>query len=181
MYLTGIETARLRFRKLDMSDAKDWEQFFENNHGLEYLGLDMTLDKKAQSIDWIKRQLTRYKENRSGHHALLDKGSGNFIGQCGLLKQEVEGKSETELGYHILPEYWGKGFATEAASKIRDYTFANKLCNSLISVIDIRNMLSQKVAEKLGMKIDKELHLFGLDVFIYRITLDGYHKNLIDE
>ena len=53
MYLDGIETARLKFRKLEMSDAGVWEKFFENNPNLEFLGLDLLLDKKAQSIDWI--------------------------------------------------------------------------------------------------------------------------------
>jgi len=172
MYLNHIETKRLRFRKLKISDAMTWVKFFENNPNLEYLGLDMTLDKNAQSFDWIKRQLARYKENRFGHHALLDKRSGNFIGQCGLLKQEIEGKAEIELGYHILPEFWGQGFATEAAIKVRDYAIENMICDSLISVIDVRNTGSKKVAEKLGMKIDKEMQLFGLDVFIYRLTID---------
>ena len=105
MYLHGIETSRLWFRKLDKSDEKLWESFFEDNPNLEFLGLDLSLSIKAQSRDWIKIQLVRYEENRFGHHALVEKETGDFIGQCGLLKQEIGGVTEVEIGYHILPEY----------------------------------------------------------------------------
>lgn len=169
MYLDGLETDRLRFRKLGLSDVNIWERFFENNPSLEYLGLDMSLENKAQSEDWIKRQLTRYKEHRFGHHALIDKGTGDFVGQCGLLKQEIGGETEIEVGYHILPEYWAKGYATEAAIKVRDYAIENKIGKSLISVIDVRNKKSQHIAKKLGMKADRTMALYGLKVIIFRL------------
>ncbi|WP_445589469.1 GNAT family N-acetyltransferase [Sunxiuqinia sp. A32] len=169
MYLDGAETERLRIRKLELSDIAIWESFFENNDYLPYLGLDLSSDKKAQAKEWIEIQLRRYQEKRYGHHALIDKQTNQFIGQCGLLTQEIDGKTEIEIGYHILPAYWGKGYATEAANKFRDYAFQNNLCNSLISIIDIRNIASQKVAEKNGMRKTRQIKYHGLDVFIYRI------------
>ena len=171
MYLEGIETDRMKFRALVHSDILLWERFFNNNPNLNYQGLDPSLDAKAQSIEWIEIQLKRYKENRFGHHAIIDKKTEEFIGQCGLLKQEIEGKEEIEIGYHILPEYWGKGYATEAALAVKNYAIKNRICKSLISVIDIRSKGSQNVASKLGMKIDKEMQMFDLDVYIYRIKI----------
>lgn len=169
MYMHGAETKRLKIRKLEISDVEVWEQFFCHNPNLGYLGLDDSLNAQAQSEDWIERQLLRYENDRYGHHALIEKQSGLFVGQCGLLAQEIEGKAEVEIGYHLLPKYWGKGFATEAALKFRDYAFGNNIAKSLISVIDVRNINSQRVAEKLGMSIDKQIQLFGLEVYIYRI------------
>ncbi|MCP4553047.1 MAG: GNAT family N-acetyltransferase, partial [Bacteroidetes bacterium] len=145
-----------------------------NNSFLPFLGLDLTLNIKAQSKDWIERQLWRYENNMYGHHALIDKQTNKFIGQCGLLTQEIDDKIETEIGYHIIPEHWGKGYATEAAKKIRDYAFDKDLCNSLISIIDIRNIASQKVAEKNGMRKTKQVKYYNLDVYIYRIEKDDY-------
>ncbi len=169
MYLEGAETKRLKIRALTKSDIDDWMRFFENNPNLKYLGLDNNPDSKYQAEQWIQMQLSRYEENRYGHHALIDKHNGRFIGQCGLLSQEVEGKTEIEVGYHILPEFWGLGFATEASSKFIDYAFENKLSESIISIIDVRNKASQKVAVKNGMTMEKQIEMYGLKVLIYRI------------
>ncbi|MCB2218835.1 MAG: GNAT family N-acetyltransferase [Bacteroidetes bacterium] len=177
MYLDGSETSRLWIRKLEVSDRAIWESFFENNPSLPFLGLDLTLDTKAQSKDWIERQLRRYEQHKFGHHALIDKKSNQFIGQCGLLTQEIDNQTEIELGYHILPDYWGKGYATEAATKFRNYAFENDVCDSLISIIDIRNKASQKVAEKLGMNNTRQLTYCNLDVFLYRIDKSDFQSH----
>lgn len=174
MYLDGSETSRLLIRKLDVSDIAIWESFFVKNSSLPFLGLDLSLDVKTQSKDWIERQLWRYENNKFGHHALINKQTNQFIGQCGLLTQEIDGKNEIEIGYHILPEFWSMGYATEAAQKFRDYAFENHLCNSLISIIDIRNKASQKVAHKNGMRKSKQIRYYNLDVYIYRISKEEY-------
>ena len=57
MYLHDIETERLRFRKLQKSDVNNWEKFFENNANLEFLGLDLSLDKNAQSTSRLQKLL----------------------------------------------------------------------------------------------------------------------------
>lgn len=176
MYLDGAITERLIIRKLGISDISIWESFFQNNDALPYLGLDLKLSAEEQSKSWIERQLWRYENNRYGHHALIDKESNKFIGQCGLLTQEIDGKTEVEIGYHILPEYWGNGYATEAAKKFKDFAFENEVCDSLISIIDIRNVASQNVAEKNGMKKTKQVKYYDLDVHIYRIDRNEYEK-----
>lgn len=181
MYLEGADTKRLLIRPLRNSDISIWASFFENNPFLEFLGLDLSLEKEAQAKDWIERQLWRYKNNKYGHHALIDKQSNKFIGQCGLLSQEIENKIEIEIGYHIIPEYWGRGYATEAAKRFRDYAFEKNLCNSLISIIDIRNTASQKVAGKIGMKKTKQLRYSNLDVYVYRIGKNNYIPPVVNK
>jgi RimJ/RimL family protein N-acetyltransferase len=131
----------------------------------------------TQSQEWIEGQISRYSTKKYGHHALILKKTSKLIGQCGLLIQEVENTTEMELGYHILPEYWGNGFATEAAKRFRDYAFENSLCESLISVIDVRNITSQNVAEKNGFKRTKRIKHLGLDVFIYRMYKKEWYKD----
>jgi len=174
MYLDGAETKRLYIRKLNVSDIAIWESFFKNNTSLEYLGLDLSLDAKTQSKDWIERQLWRYGNRAYGHHGLILKETNEFIGQCGLLTQEIDGNKEVEIGYHILPEYWGLGFASEAAQLFRNYAFDNDLCHSLVSIIDVRNIASQKVAEKNGMQRGKQVRYDDLDVYSYRIYKGDY-------
>jgi ribosomal-protein-alanine N-acetyltransferase len=95
---------------------------------------------------------------------------------CGLLTQLVEDKKEIEVGYSILPEYWGRGYATEAARFFRDFGFEQENLEQIISVIDIRNIASQKVAEKNGMRINRQIKYYDLDVFIYQIAFGEWEK-----
>ena len=177
MYLDGHETERLLIKKLSIDDIPVWEEFFVNNPSLPYLGLDLSLSSSEQAARWIQFQLERYSIRRYGHHALIDKHTGAFIGQCGLLTQLVDGESVLEVGYHILPKYWGNGYATEAARKFRDFAFESNLCDKLVSIIDVRNIASQKVAEKNGMKKSKQVKYFNLDVFIYHISKEEWEED----
>ncbi len=119
----------------------------------------------------IETQLARYAENRFGLQALVNKSTNEFIGLCGLLAQEVDGINEIEVGYHILKKQWEQAYATEAAKLFIDYAFEHHLTLSVVSVIDVDNFKSQRVAEKNGLKIDKQTKWIGdEDVFIYRIS-----------
>ena len=66
------------------------------------------------------RQFKRYEVDSGGFNALIDKNSGMMVGHCGLLLQEIDGIQEFEIGYTLLPEFWGMGFAIEAAT-YRDF------------------------------------------------------------
>ena len=105
-------------------------------------------------------------------NVLIQKATGTFLGQCGLLIQTVDGVDELEIGYSLLPLYRGKGYAIEAARKCRDFAFENNLSDSLISIIDPDNVASQKVALQNGMKLDKCTIYKDGHYNIYRI-----HKN----
>lgn len=176
MYAHGKTTDRLLIRKLEESNIPAWTEFFINNPSLPYLGIELDKTPEENAGEWIEWQLKRYKEGRYGHHALVNKDTGEFIGQCGLLTQTVEDKEEIEIGYHILPEFWGKGYATEVVNFFRDFGFEHEKLNKIISVIDIRNIASQKVAEKNGMTRNRQVKYYNLDVYIYQITRDDWLK-----
>ena len=126
---------------------------------------------------WIDLCLKRYEENRLGLQALLDKETGAFIGQCGLLKQEVNGKPEIEVGYHLIGRYWGMGYATEAAQMFRDYGFENSATESLVSIIHPLNEQSKKVAMRNGMKLVDTRTIFREQEYhLYRITREEWES-----
>lgn len=102
--------------------------------------------------------------------AIIDQASGDLVGWCGLLVQEVDGEKELEVGYSILPTYWGSGYATEAAKACLDAAFAGQLADSVISIIQVNNIPSRRVAEKNGMRIDGQTTYHGNPVYIYRAT-----------
>lgn len=168
-YTDNLESARLRARKLTLEDALLWEEFFNDKDVLEFFpnpGLDSDLE---WSKYWINKQLHRYAECSYGLQALIHKDTNEFIGQCGLLLQEVDGKKHIEVGYHILRKHREKGYASEAAKLFIDYAFNNNLATSVISIIDTENIKSEKVALKNGLIKAKQTTWKGLDVFIYKI------------
>jgi hypothetical protein len=95
------QSLRLHFRHLQVSDVAAWEAFVSNPEAVRFFppGLNVT----QSAVGWIERQLNRYRADGFGLNALIEKESGALVGQCGLLRQEVDGIQELEIGYHLLP------------------------------------------------------------------------------
>lgn len=172
--LEGQESERLMFRKISERDFNDWLKFFQDpntsRHWVEERETPEIACKK-----WYQKQLWRYDNDNGGMNALVEKSSGMLIGHCGLLVHSVDGISELEIGYSLLPEFWNKGYAFEAARYCKEYAFQNSFSDSLISIISLTNLPSQKLAIKNGMTVEKETVYHGNRVFIFRI-FSPFHK-----
>jgi len=97
------------------------------------------------------------------------KSTGEVIGDCDIIRQEVEGEFLYEIGYHLRRDYWGQGLATEAAVACREWAFAHLKAERVISLIRPENLLSRRVAERNGMTIWKEISWRGLCHYVYSI------------
>lgn len=172
-YLEERETERLLIRPLQIDDNQVWQEFIMDDVATRFFPDDWKL-KPEKSEEWINLQLQRYEENRYGLQALIEKQSGEFIGQCGLLTQLIDERIELEIGYHLIRRFWGNGYATEAATAFKEMAFNNKLAESIISIIDLENISSQKVAQRNGMARVSQTRYMGMDVFIYRIERIAY-------
>lgn len=169
-YQDNLTSDRLITRKLTKDDVAIWTTFFEDQdcaHFFPTMGLP---DAKARAEYWIEKQLTRYEENRFGLQALINKQSGEFVGQCGLLLQEVDDEPVLEIGYSLLKPHWHKGYATEAATLFKGYAFKTNFSSELVSIINTKNISSQKVAAQNGMTNLKETRFWDTDVFIFGIS-----------
>ena len=178
-YLDERETERLLIRPLVRSDHMPWNEFIMDETATRFFPDDWKLSP-GKSVEWIELQLKRYRENRYGLQALIEKRSGAFVGQCGLLTQTIDGRNELEIGYHLIRRYWGNGYATESAREFKKMGFENNLAESIISIIDVENISSQKVALRNGMNRVSSTKFVGMDVFIYRISRDEYLNSSID-
>jgi [ribosomal protein S5]-alanine N-acetyltransferase len=167
--LDNQQSERILFRRVTQEDFNSWLEFFKDPRSLQYLALPK-LEPEALCQFWIDLILERYAKNRGGMNALIEKATGAFLGQCGLLFQDIDGKTEIEIGYSIIPKYWGKGYATEAAIKCKEYAFENNLTDSIISIILQGNKNSVNVALKNGMKYDKTTVYKERTADIYRIN-----------
>jgi RimJ/RimL family protein N-acetyltransferase len=161
-----LETPRLRLREFIAEDADALARILSDPETMRYY--PAPFDRQGVE-DWIQRNLRRYANDGFSLWAIILKESGELIGDCGLIKQVVEGTEEIEVGYHLRRDHWGKGLATEAARAVRDYGFASLKVDRLISLIRPENGPSRRVAERNGMKLWKEVVWRGLPHCVYAV------------
>jgi len=164
--LAGLLTARLRFRALRIEDADWWMGYINSTEAIRFM--PFTVGSRADCEAMIQRSLDRYAKDGSGLHAVELLSTSEPIGQCGLLTQVVDGVDELEIGYHFLPEHWGKGYASEAAIACMRVARSHALCESVISLIDAGNDRSQAVARRNGMLPEKRTVHRGVEAIVFR-------------
>jgi len=160
--LTREKTERLEFRLLQADDFDSWLELFKTANIAKYLDLDPKFSEKECCKAWFDKVFHRYENDLGGMNVLIDKETKQLVGQCGLLIQNIEGVERMEVGYAVLPQFWGQGFAFEAAVKCKNYAFENNFSPSLISTIHFQNLNSEKVALKNGMTFERKLKSFNI-------------------
>jgi [ribosomal protein S5]-alanine N-acetyltransferase len=169
IYEDNLQSNRLKTRFATEDDVPAWSEFFKDESSVAYLPKHDFASFEARAEDWIKRQINRYKNQEYGLQFLHDKTTNELIGQCGLILQEVDGRKEIEVGYHVLPWHRGKGYAPEAAKCFIDYAFENKITDSVISLIHVDNLNSKRVAEKNGLVRERTTVFKGIEAYVYRM------------
>ena len=168
--LDGEKTRRLKFRKIVPSDFNSWLPFHQDPLSNQFWNSPTVSPKEACKIQ-LKNILERYDSNLGGMHALIHRETKAYIGMSGLLIQTVDSIPEIEIGYSILPQFWRLGYATEAAIKCKEFALKYNIAQSIISIIHIDNIPSQKVALANGMLLDRTTTYKDNPVHIYRIQL----------
>lgn len=168
--LEGATTTRLSFRKVTEDDFEMWLPFYREEAVIQNLGMTTISTSEERCRYWLNLTFERYKNNLGGAYILTEKSSGIVVGQSGLIVRNIDGILELEVTYSILPEHRGKGYASEASQKCRDFAFEKEQAESVISIINIHNTDSQKVAIQNGMHIDKTTEFMEMPVQIFRIT-----------
>lgn len=162
-----LRTQRLELRPLTLDDLDDLAVMLGDREALSDWG--EPLDRRG-AREWIERNLARYEADGYGRCAVILLGTGELVGDCGLISTTVEGKREVELGWIVRRPYWGKGIATEAAAAWRDFAFGTIGLERIVSMISHANIASRRVAEKLGMKVEREAVWGELPHLMYSLT-----------
>jgi RimJ/RimL family protein N-acetyltransferase len=105
---------------------------------------------RAESADWIARMQERYRDDGHGLW-VIETHDGDFIGDCGLTWQSVNGDPVLEVGYHVRPTMQRRGYASEAAQACVELVAREFAPTLLTAIIHPANEASRKVAENLGM------------------------------
>ncbi|MBL7951437.1 MAG: GNAT family N-acetyltransferase [Flavobacteriales bacterium] len=162
----GVTTERLLFRTATMDDTSWWMEYINDASAIRFM--PFTVGSEEDCRFFIQRTLDRYAADGSGLNAVIERSSGKPVGMTGLLTQVVDGQDELEIGYHLLPSAWGKGFATEAAVACKEFAHTNNCHTSVISLIDHENSASQAVAGRNGMVLEKDTIHRGVPAMVWR-------------
>jgi ribosomal-protein-alanine N-acetyltransferase len=163
-----LETGRLLLRPFHEGDADDLFEILGDAETMRFYDAPFT---REQVESWVRKNLDRYTRDGTGLWAIEDRGTGEFLGDCGLVHQLVDGVDEVEVGWHVKRSRWGQGIAPEAGAACRDRAFGELGLERIISLILPDNIQSRRVAEKLGMSVEKETAFGpqGLPHFVYAI------------
>ncbi len=159
-----METQRLVLRQLTLDDTDNLLGIFSDPIAMAHYP---SKKSRQETQGWIHWCMRGYEQHGHALWAVELKTSGEFLGQCGLIMQQVEGVAETEIGYLFLRKHWGNGYATEAAIASRDYAFNVLGRDRVISLIDPGNLPSRRVAERVGMQLERQIWKWEKDVLIY--------------
>jgi RimJ/RimL family protein N-acetyltransferase len=165
-----LETRRLTLRELETSDLDLVAGMLADREVMRHWPRPYTRD---EAVDWIERQRQRYARDGHGYWLAVESGGGRVVGQAGVMTLEVNRKPEAALGYILRREFWGLGYATEAAAAVRDRAFETTPCDRVVALVRPVNLLSQRVARRLGMRADGLTTYAGLEHVIFAVDRVG--------
>ena len=150
-----LETNRLVLRPFRDDDLDGYFAVLDSPEVRRSLHLPDNLDRSDawQQMAWF---LGQWVLRGTGHWALEDRTTGVFLGRAGLHRPEREDWPGVEVGWVLHPDYWGRGYATEAGAEAIRYAFDELDLERIYSCILPENVQSQAVARRLGMELLEE-------------------------
>jgi ribosomal-protein-alanine N-acetyltransferase len=161
-----FQSKRLLFRKFTLADAGLLYELNSDPEVVRYVHEPPTTKENAEQI--IKDIILPQYDLGLGRWAVFLKYTDEFIGWCGL--KYIKEKDEIDLGYRFRKQYWGKGYATEAAQTCISYGFAHLDLNKIMAKAHVENLASLNVIEKCGMTFLKEDMEDGCPVKVYELS-----------
>lgn len=162
-----LETSRLTLRYITSRDAEALMPILGDAEVMQFSIIGIHSSKQIKQF--IEQRLISYLEYGFGLYALVHKPNQELIGYCGFFIQSIEQQKEVEIGYRLAKKYWGQGLATEAAKAVVDYGQQRFNFRRFVCLIEIKNNRSIRVAQKLGMKLEKKIIYHGLNVAMYSL------------
>lgn len=156
-----LDTERLRLRTLDVSDAPFYLALLNTAQFIANIG-DRNVRSLAAAGEAIRNGPVAMQA-RLGHSIYLVERTtdGSAIGMCGLIKRDT--LDNVDLGYAFLPQYFGHGYAREAAGAVLDYARRELGLHRVVAITSPGNTASSKVLTRIGMHFDKVVRLNATD------------------
>ena len=178
--MVSLETERLLLRAPVSDDAEALAPMYADPEVMRYVGDGRPLTR-AETERSVKRMIQRWEADGFGLFTAVRKEDRAVIGRVGLLvwnadtwepttrAESDDGRTEVEVGYTLGRDYWGRGYATEAAGAVRDYALRELGADRLIALIIHGNTASENVARKLGLRYERDVMLGRRDAQLFAL------------
>jgi RimJ/RimL family protein N-acetyltransferase len=177
-----LETVRLRLRRLVPSDVDELTRTFSDPAVMRLVGAGLPLRRDEIEV-MIERISQRFDQDGFGQLGVERRADGRLIGRAGLLavdpvtwqggsRSEIGERAKIEIGWTFERQAWGQGYAFEAARAIRDWAGTTLGLSQLVSIIQLGNTRSIRLAERLGERRDRRITTsFGKPAWLYALAL----------
>ena len=173
-----LETDRLVLSPVDEGALDAFAPFMADPEVVRFIGGKILERSEVELRLGAMRE--RFERDGFGQFSIVRREDERILGRCGLLvwdvpawtittRAEAAGDYEIELGWMLGREFWGNGYATEAARAARDFALRELGLERLISLIADENLASASVAKRLGMEIEGETRLHDMRVNIWSL------------
>lgn len=161
-----MQTERLKFRPYKTEDFAFFASLWADSDVVQFIGKGVTRSKEEARKSFDEWLIPGYRDGR-GLYLIVLKESLVPIGHAGIVQQMIDGKKEYEIGYWLAKEFWGNGYATEAAIHFKNYAIHELGITRLICLIQRNNKKSVSVASRLGMTLQNESTFNTIPVDVY--------------
>jgi RimJ/RimL family protein N-acetyltransferase len=162
-----FETERLILRSFREEDVDAMADLFSNPDFMRFsLGV---FTERDQTVRFIEKVMSWDRAAMPSLFAVVPRNEEAVIGYCGFHHQ-IEVPGEIEIGYRLHPGYWNRGLITEAACTVRDHAFVNLKLPRVISLVHPDNIPSRRVAEKIGMTVEKQIKFRGFPTNVFSLS-----------
>jgi RimJ/RimL family protein N-acetyltransferase len=170
-----LETERLTLRPFREADVNPFFELSQDADVMRYVG-DRRVPTLQEAWRAVAGWLGHWALRGYGQWAIEERDAGRLIGRAGIINP-VDWPGP-EVGYLLGREWWGKGYATEAARAAMEWGFEDRGFEDLLSLIDPANAASIAVAMRLGESLRGEINLSGNRVLIYGVSRSEWEAGL---
>lgn len=163
-----FETERLIVREFMDSDIINLYNLLSDPIVMKYCSGPLNMEKTQKWLETIRKYYIKYGYD---YWAAIDKTTGEFIGQLGIIKQEVDNKWIDCIAFMICKDKWNKGYATEGGKGCIKYGFQILRHKKLYATVETGNAASKSVLKKIGMKYERDAVCFNTIVYLYSIEV----------
>lgn len=163
--ISTFRTARLSAERLRPEHLADLCRMYQDPQVMATLGGPRS---EEQTQKYLQDALDHWERHGFGIWVLRDPDGGRFAGRAGLRRLQVSGNDEVEVLYALMPEFWGKGLATEIAQALVRIAFERLGLAEVVSFTLPTNRASQRVMEKAGLRFERDIVHAGLPHVLYR-------------
>lgn len=170
----SIEADRIWLRPLVAEDADSMFAYLGDAANMSFFPAPFT---RAEVGRMIARHGSQPAIDGLGFLAVIERTSGELIGDCGVTRQMIDGEERDEIGYHFHHLWQGQGFATEAARAVKRYGFETLGVKELCSYMAEDHWPSRRVAERNGMTVEKTFNNprnRDLPTVVYTLSREQY-------